>query len=180
MPDLEERLRFLERLSSHQTFTLSTADSREKKHSFAATTPSFNETGRHGSLASFIRNDTNFPAQRKLILHQESLQQQATCKHLQGIDGFEGRDVLCTGEDDDSLARVLRWPQYTNPRLQSLLQRHQNTLLASNQPKKTRTSFTAPIWSTLFPAKPGSRSNKTRQPKADSSCKWISFSILRT
>ena len=194
MPDLEERLRFLEALSSHQTFSnfsskkLVVADegtnksSNNLKASPTQPTTQFNETKAQANYADFLKADSNFPTQRKLILHQEALQLQnrpsATTKgkHLQGIDGVEGKDVLMLMEPtDDSSARVLDWPQYSNPQLRVLLQRKQSALLAATSRNQQKQKHSSPLfWPALLLSKSAQKKSiKEKRLKTDSSCKSL-------
>lgn len=208
MPDIEERLRFLEALSAHQTFanikntkptsTTSTAAKEQNEHEEkeenqqsrnAIQHPGalFNETGLQQRLADFLKHDTNFLAQRKLILHQEALQLQqrpGAGKHLQGIDGFEGKDVLLEADSggQDELGRLLRWPQYSDPRLGAAIQRHQNALLLAANKRESRTKknknknkkkspITMPLWAALFASSASKQSNAQKKSLMDPSCK---------
>ncbi len=196
MPDLEQRLRFLEGLSTHQTFTTSanTTANSQKPIINEKEREEFNEIKPQGCFADFLRDDSNFLAQRKLILHQEALQLQhrpGKGKHLQGIDGVEGKDVLLLqpeGENgverpqysngsvlerpqhfNSQFGSVLEWPQYSNSQLRTLITRRQNALLAASNRSQAKRNHSSPLfWSTLLLKK---TKKKVKRSKSDPSCK---------
>lgn len=135
----------------------------------------FRETPVFDSYSHFVAHDTNYVSQRRLLLHQEQLQLRTTqglasSKRLQGIDGVEGRDVLM-GDDDAKVARILDWPQYSNPQLMAAIKRYQSNLLAKQQQqqqqgKKKPASSSTSLWNTLFPLKRASNQppkNRTKR-----------------
>lgn len=166
MPDIESRLRYLESLTSHQTFNPTSRRPLQAKQSPTTTTVVFEETPVFDSFSHFVAHDTNYASQRRLLLHQEQLQVRNTAsgKRLQGIDGVEGRDVLM-GDDAGKVQRILEWPQYSHPHLMTAIKRHQNNLLAEQQQqqsKKKRSSSTTSLWNTLFPLRKTSSSTPSQ------------------